>query len=84
MPTNDPRTGLAELTDLAGRTLQARSDLDVLEKDRDQQIVALLVAGFSTREVAAAAGVTQARVVQIHTKARNAANHPVVDGTKGA
>jgi DNA-directed RNA polymerase specialized sigma subunit len=72
MTENHFADGLATLATLAEQTVQARTELDTLEKQRDAKIVALLNSGKSTREVAAAAGVTQARVVQIHSKARAA------------
>lgn len=80
MSTNGMADGVADLMDLSDQTRQARTELEELELARDTEIIRLLKAGHSTREVANAARLTQARVVQIHTKARNAANHPVVDG----
>jgi hypothetical protein len=75
--------GVGVLADLSDQTRQARSSLEDLEQKRDKKIVELLQEGHSTRELATATGLTQARVVQIHSKARaarNTPNHPIVDG----
>lgn len=50
----------------------ARRDLETFRRARDKAIVELLDAGMTTDLVAAHAGLTQPRVVQIHNAARAA------------
>lgn len=66
---NGPEVSLALLRRLAAKTKIARAHTAALEAERNAMIAAL-VADHSTREIAKAASLTQARVVQINNRAR--------------
>lgn len=59
---------VATLRSVVGELTSAQSRSKDLERERDTLIVSLLHEGHSTREVAAVAHVTQARIVQINNQ----------------
>lgn len=61
---------LSELGDIADQIARFEAVLEDAKKDRDSLVVALLDQGYSEREVATAAGVSNVRVHQIKETAR--------------
>lgn len=57
--------GLSELADIADQIARFKYAAERAKQDRDELVVALLAEGYSEREVATAAGVSNVRVHQI-------------------